>query len=230
MLDIKKMAKICKVFSITGKYLKLTYTPRCNIALLKKNWSQEIISIFNIKVHVQGIPVSADGPHLLVGNHISYLDIPVLLSSGHDLSFVSKSAIRSWPIIGRAAVKGQTIFVERSSTHSRDLAKKQIASNLMENKQNVVIFPSGTTSIRTSSFWKKGAFEIAEKNNIKLQPFRISYKPLRAAAYVGKDNFLLHMYQVLRFKEINVILEFHEPVSIINSLEDCSYWKNWCEQ
>lgn len=230
MLDTKKMAKMCKVFSITGKYLKRSYDPSCNVALLKKNWSQEIISLFNIKIQVHGIPVSADGPYLLVGNHISYLDIPVLMSLGPELSFVSKSAIKSWPIIGKAAVKGQTIFVERSNTHSRDQAKKQIASNLMENKQNVVIFPSGTTSIHTSSFWKKGAFEIAEKNNIKLQPFRIRYKPLRAAAYVGKDNFLVHMYQILRFKEINVTLEFHEPVFITNSLDDCRFWKNWCEQ
>ena len=78
--------------------------------------------------------------------------------------------------------------------------------------------------------WKKGAFEIAEINNIKLQPFRIKYMPQRAAAYIDKDNFLFHMYQILRFKEINVTVEFHPPVTINNSVEDCAFWKNWCEQ
>ena len=230
MLNANKVVKIIKVFTITGKHLKQAYKPDCNIENLKKSWSHEIILLFNLKIKVLGIPISEDGPHLLVGNHVSYLDIPVLFFLGNEINFVSKSEVKSWPIIGQAAIKGRTIFVERSNDKSRNTAKNQIAKSLIENKQNVVIFPSGTTSLGSSMSWKKGAFEIAEINNIKLQPFRIKYMPQRAAAYIDKDNFLFHMYQILRLKEINVTVEFHPPVTINNSVEDCAFWKNWCEQ
>jgi len=230
MPKLQKITKICKVFFITGKYLKLACKTNSNVDLCKQAWSNEIISLFNLKINVLGNPISAGESFLLVGNHVSYLDIPVLLNSSPDITFVSKSEIRSWPVIGKAAVKGKTIFVERNSRHSRNVVKNQITSCLIANKQKVVIFPSGTTSIRTSSFWKKGAFEIAKNSGVKIQPFRINYNPLRIAAYVGKDNFLIHMYQLFCFDEINVTLEFHEPVLVTNIVADCTHWKKWCEQ
>ena len=81
-----------------------------------------------------------------------------------------------------------------------------------------------------SERWKKGVFEIAENNAILIQPFRVRYDPLRAAAYIDQDNFIQHLYQLFNFKKIDVSIEFHEPVVITNSIEDCDYWKNWCEQ
>ena len=226
----KNVIKVCKVFSMTGKYLKLASNKEADLDNLKISWSNEIISLFKMKIKIIGNPMNVEEAFLLVGNHISYLDIPILLNSVPEISFVCKNEVKSWPIIGQAASKAQTIFVERNNGLSRSLAKNKIASTLMEKKPKVVIFPSGTTSIKTSSSWKKGAFEIAENYNIKLQPFRIKYHPLRHVAYVGNDNLLIHMYQLLHLDEINVTLEFHEAVSITNILEDCSYWKNWCEQ
>lgn len=230
MLEDKNIIKIFKVFSITWKYLKCVHARGHDVDVLKKSWAQEIISLFNISINIIGEPSGIEGPCLLVGNHVSYLDIPILLYSNPEISFVSKSEIKAWPVIGKAAVKVRTIFVERQCSKSRIMAKNQIAKVLMENNQKVVIFPSGTTAIRTSAFWKKGAFEIAEKNKIMLQPFRFRYDPLGASSYVGRDNFLIHMYQLFRFNKINVTLEFHEPVSINNCMNDCTYWKNWCEQ
>lgn len=182
-----------------------------------------------MRVEVKGGPSSSGDPCILVGNHISYLDIPVLMKSVPEISFVSKKEVKFWPLIGQAAEKVKTIFVDRDSTQSRGKAKKQIAQALIDENKKVVIFPSGTTAIRRSVFWKKGAFEIAEKNNITVQPFRFRYEPLSAAAYVGKDNFFFHMLDLLKHREIKVVLEFHEPVIINDSVSDCHRWKNWCE-
>lgn len=230
MPKLQKIVKICKVFLITLKYLKIACKPKANVDLCKKYWSHEIISLFNLKISVIGNPVKVDGPYLLIGNHISYLDIPVILNSSPDITFVSKSEIKSWPIIGKAAVKGQTIFVERKNNQSRHFAKNQIAKQLVAHKQKVIIFPSGTTSVKASSVWQKGAFDIAKNTNIKIQPFRINYNPLRAAAFIGNDAFLTHMYQLFNFDEIKVTLEFHDPVNVSNVIDDCLYWKEWCEQ
>lgn len=182
-----------------------------------------------MKVEIKGAPNHTEGPCILVGNHISYLDIPVLMKSVPEISFVSKKEVKFWPLIGKAAEKVKTVFVERGNAHSRAQAKNQIAKALIHENKKVVIFPSGTTSIRRSSFWRKGVFEIAEKNQIAVQPFRFRYEPLGAAAYVGEDNFFLHMLQLFKHREIKVVLEFHKPILINNSVSDCKTWKDWCE-
>jgi 1-acyl-sn-glycerol-3-phosphate acyltransferase len=229
MLNLKKIKKIYKVFSITWKYLKLSSFSLSNVDDLKRRWSEEIISLFNIQLEILNRPKGNEGPFLFIGNHISYLDIPVLVNATPEISFVSKNEVKSWPIIGKAAIKGGTVFVKRENNLSRSNAKIQIGKKLVEENKKIIIFPSGTTSIRTSHFWKKGAFEIAKNNNVKIYPFRINYKQLGAAAYVGEDNFLIHMYQLLNCKEIKVMIEFHNPVYVTDVAHDCIVWKKWCE-
>jgi 1-acyl-sn-glycerol-3-phosphate acyltransferase len=230
VIQFERLLKVVKVFSITGKYLRYSTQKESDIVNVKGRWARDIVSHFKINIQIRGKPNCQNEPCLFVGNHISYLDIPILIYGCPELSFVSKKEVKSWPVIGYAAVKMNTIFIERNKPSSRASAKNEIANSLLTNKQKLVIFPSGTTAIRPTSHWRKGAFEIAENNNIKVQPFRIRYKPLRAAAYIDADNFLVHMYQLFILKKIDVTLEFHEPVFIKDSIEACSHWKNWCEE
>lgn len=224
-----KIKKAVCVFLITGKYLVRSFQEQVDITALKEQWSREILSLFNLKVDVKGSPQGPGSSCLFIGNHISYLDIPVLMNHVPDISFVSKKEVKFWPLIGKAAEQVKTIFVDRGSAYSREMAKRQIATAVVKEKKQVAIFPSGTTAIRRSAFWKKGVFEIAEKNQIAVQPFRVRYDPLGVAAYVGKDHFFFHMLELFKQNEIKVIIEFHEPVFINNSQLDCSRWKEWCE-
>jgi 1-acyl-sn-glycerol-3-phosphate acyltransferase len=50
----------------------------------------------------------------LVGNHLSYLDIPLLMQSSPNISFVAKEEVGRWPVIGAGAHALNTIFVKRS--------------------------------------------------------------------------------------------------------------------
>jgi len=220
---------VFEVFKMTGKYLRLAQKNKSPIIELKKSWASDILQHLNLNIKKIGAPSTCNEPIILIGNHISYLDIPVLMQSCPEISFVSKSEVKAWPVIGKAAIQAETIFVERGSFTSRKTAKNQIANSLLLKKQKVALFPSGTTSIQPTVSWKKGAFEIAAENQIKIQPFRIRYNPLRASAYIDQDNFLLHMYQLFQFKRIDVTLEFHEPVNIQDAVSDCVYWKEWCE-
>ncbi|MBC7712456.1 MAG: 1-acyl-sn-glycerol-3-phosphate acyltransferase [Rhizobacter sp.] len=221
------LVNVAKVFSITGKYLLLSKAPGSDVVMLKNDWSREILKHFKIDLEIKGKVSALDSSCILLGNHISYLDIPVLIRSCPDVTFVSKKEVKYWPVIGSAAVKMQTIFVERSSTKSRAQAKEQIADSLMNKTQRLAIFPSGTTSIKSSERWQKGVFEIAGNNKIKVQPFKLTYQPLREAAYIDDDNLLVHMYDLFKHKTIKVILEFHDPVDV--SVNDCDQWKSWCE-
>lgn len=227
MSKFKGLLKVTKVFSITGKYLLMSQRRHNNVVTLKHDWSKDILNHFKIDLSIIGTPANLDSSCILLGNHVSYLDIPILIRSCPDITFVSKKEVKYWPVIGAAAVKMDTIFVERKNSQSRAQAKEKIAESLSEKIKRLVIFPSGTTSIKPSERWQKGVFEIAGKNNIRIQPFKLTYEPLRESAYIDDDNLLVHMYDLFKQKKVKVTLEFHSPVYA--NEYDCDYWKSWCE-
>lgn len=231
MMYTANLFKLMKVFSLTAHYLFRSCLAKNDQAIMeyKRDWSKELLRLFKMDIEVKGKPSGNFEPCILVGNHISYLDIPLLMHFCPHITFVSKKEIKYWPVIGLAAKKVNTIFVSRGSGHSRSMVKKQIAQHLLQNKQQVAIFPSGTTSLFKSAVWKRGAFDIARNNNIQLQPFRIRYYPQSHVAYIGKDNFLSHMFVLFNLPLIKVVLEFHHPVLVEDIDSDCVIWKSWCE-
>ena len=83
--------------------------------------------------------------------------------------------------------------------------------------------------IRNDRTWRKGVFRIAHRCGVKLQPFRIRFQPLRKAAYIDKDNFVVHVMRLLQEKELRAILEFHAPITVEN-VDDClRYCQDWAE-
>ena len=71
------------------------------------------LKIFNIKVNLVG-KIHKERPGLLISNHASWLDIPIL-SSLTNISFIAKSEISKWPLFGFLAKLQDTVFVERRS-------------------------------------------------------------------------------------------------------------------
>ena len=217
-----------KTFQFYGSTLKYLVKARQNnvdVERLKSEWVDDLFSRLGLKLDVKGNPTSQRSV-LYVGNHISHLDIPILIRMLPDFSFVAKKQIASWPLFGSGAKFLNTIFVDRDSADSKNLARQSIIKELGQGGR-VVIFPSGTTSIDETKQWKKGAFEIAKANNIKIQPFRISYFPLRTAAFIENDIFHFHFNRLIKNKEIYAKIEFHEPVSVVDSIRCCKKWKNW---
>ncbi|MBC7174624.1 MAG: 1-acyl-sn-glycerol-3-phosphate acyltransferase, partial [Polyangiaceae bacterium] len=82
-------------------------------------------------------------PRLVVSNHRTALDIGVLLAHFAG-SMLSRAEVERWPVFGRLASHGQTIFVDRSDKSSGARAIRQIRSALMSGR-TVVAFPEGTT-------------------------------------------------------------------------------------
>ncbi|MEZ5478962.1 MAG: 1-acyl-sn-glycerol-3-phosphate acyltransferase [Thiolinea sp.] len=60
-------------------------------------WLGRIVRIMGGQVRVQGQPAQAGA--LMVANHVSWLDIP-LLGSVSSVRFLSKDDVRGWPVIG----------------------------------------------------------------------------------------------------------------------------------
>jgi 1-acyl-sn-glycerol-3-phosphate acyltransferase len=229
-VKFSKIKEVSKVFTITLEHIKLSMISPIEDDYLKKSWSSRLLDHFRVQLSVIGRPYIQDESLVFVGNHISYLDIPVLMAAEPKISFVSKKEVKYWPVIGFAASRAGTIFVSRGKKESRNAVKEQIANHLSKNVHRVAIFPSGTTAIHHSAKWRKGAFEIAKSKNIKVQPFRIKYDPLDVVSYVGDDTFITHLYQLFKLKNIKASIEFHEPVFVTDPILDCQRWKEWCEE
>jgi 1-acyl-sn-glycerol-3-phosphate acyltransferase len=103
-----------------------------------------LLRVFRVTVQVQGLPPQT-GPLLLVANHISWLDILLLLAAA-PVQFVARIENKHWPILGWMTQQAGAVFVERSS--ARDMARviAQVSDYLQQNAGIVALFPEGKTS------------------------------------------------------------------------------------
>ncbi|MEI6399648.1 MAG: hypothetical protein WCO71_12840, partial [Pseudomonadota bacterium] len=89
---------------------------------------------------------------------------------------------------------------------------------------------SGTTCISEDVPWRHGAFKLAEKHQIPVQPFRIKYEPLRKLAYIEKDTFATHLLGLLRLERVKATIEFDEIRLISDHASDCDTIRAWTKE
>jgi 1-acyl-sn-glycerol-3-phosphate acyltransferase len=171
-----------------------------------------------------------DEPALLVGNHVSYLDIPILMAS-LPVVFVAKKQIGSWPVFGTACRSVGTVFVERESGASRRSAGEAIGPYIVRERRSVAIFPSGTTTTDERKPWRWGAFLIAKRYGIPVRPFRLRYDPVRIAAFIDQDLFPVHLMRLLNSpRKLAASIEFHPPIQVTDPEAQCHRWWEWSRE
>ncbi len=169
---------------------------------------------------------SRDRPTLFVFNHVSWLDI-VVIDTLFPGCFVAKSDVASWPVFGLLAKLQRTVFVERRASRSAD--SRDEMSVRLENGDNLILFPEGTSSdgLRVLPF-KSTFFALAErevKNRpLKVQPVSISYCRLNGLpvgrtwagnfAWIGDQDLASHLWQFLKSGPSEVVVQFHDAVTI----------------
>lgn len=98
--------------------------------------------------------VPAEGPGLLVGNHISYLD-PMYTAvfvhrRGRVPRFLAKASLWTVPVVGRVFDGAQQIPVYRGSVEAGD--SLQAAERALAEGKLVLIYPEGTIT-RDPEYW-----------------------------------------------------------------------------
>ncbi|WP_148861905.1 lysophospholipid acyltransferase family protein [Marinobacter fonticola] len=156
------------------------------------------------------------GTVLLVSNHISWSDIPIL-GSVVPLRFLSKIEVRSWPVIGWLAQQAGTLFIRRGGGQART-TREQIA-NTLRNGQSVLVFPEGTTTLGITVLpFHSRLLAAAADAKVPIQPISIGYRrndrPDHLAPFIGDDPFERHLIRVLREPAVCVDIILHEPVAM----------------
>jgi len=106
------------------------------IAVLLANM---LVWLFGVSIRVTGTP--ADGPVLVVANHLSWLDI-LVMHSVRAMCFVGKAEIDRWPLFSYMARTGNTIFHQRGSQDSASDVATLMVQRLKQGHR-VAIFPEG---------------------------------------------------------------------------------------
>src|SRR5688572_29287911 len=102
-------------------------------------WGAGLLRTARVELQIVGVPPRA--PFLLVANHTSYLDVPVLAALGNGC-FVAKAEIARWPVIGPLARGMGTVFVERGARRAVLQASGEIEQRLAKG-YGVFLFPEG---------------------------------------------------------------------------------------
>ncbi|MFD4861659.1 lysophospholipid acyltransferase family protein [Streptomyces atratus] len=167
-------------------------------------WAYGVVRAFGVRVRVIGRPGAGAPGMLVVANHISWLDIP-LVAAVFPGRMLAKSEIRNWPLLGRLAVVGGTLFVERERFRALPTTVRDIAAALRGGSR-VVAFPEGTTWCgRGGGRFGPAVFQAAIDANATVQPVRITYRaapaeytaPAGAAAFVGDDPLIASLWRVV---------------------------------
>lgn len=101
------------------------------------------LALFAVRVTQGGTPPASGEPALVLSNHISWLDI-LVLGSLRPLSFVAKSEIAGWPVVGTLARLQRTVFIDRARRTHTAQVNATVADRLAAGDL-IVLFAEGTT-------------------------------------------------------------------------------------
>ncbi len=187
-------------------------------------WYRLVGRIIGLEVVVRGSQAE-DRPLLLVSNHVSYLDIP-LLGGVTDAAFISKAEVRDWPLFGFLARISCSVFIERVPAKAR-AQREELAHRLMDGEP-LILFAEGTSSRGAEVLpFKSALFGVTDAlpdgSRLMVQPMTIAYarladgrpiQGLRHALYgwYGDMTLMPHFLAVFGQKGATVEITFHPPM------------------
>jgi len=195
---------------------------------LSVRYYRMLCRLLRLRIHTIGRPVQ-DQPTLIVSNHVSWLDIPVI-SAVCSVAFVTKQEVASWPIVGPASRLLRSVYIDRTRRQQSGEDSANIARRLIEGDP-VVLFAEGTSSDgnRTLPFRSALVGAVAQvdpAHQVLLQPMSIGYNRLQGLAMGRRDrpliawygdlDFAPHIKQFVRRGVVDVTVTFGEPVPFHN--------------
>ena len=188
-----------------------------------QRWYQRSCKLVGITLVIeQGAAIN--GPALLVSNHVSWVDIPVIASVCTP-RFLSKSEVRNWPLIGWAAEQLNTLFIRRGNHSAAEAASAAIVEGLQQQDQ-ILIFPEGTTTDGQGiGFFYPRLFGAAIACEAPVQPIVIHYTDDNSdghtselAAFIGKQTLVQNLWGLLGSRNLTAHVYFMQPVATSGAL------------
>ena len=177
-------------------------------------WSGRLVRIFGMRIRSFGEPLPE--AVLYVANHVSWLDIE-LMHSQRAMSFVAKSEIARWPLIGWLASRAGTIYHRRGNTDSLQAVMGVVVERLREGEP-VGVFPEGGSGHgdRVGTFHAR-IFQTALDAGVPVQPVALRYgrngSQDASVPFGRNEKFVANFLRVLGNPRMDAEVHFLAPVA-----------------
>lgn len=172
------------------------------------------------------------GGVLVVANHISWLDIPIV-GAMTPTSFVAKAEVGTWPFFGPLARLQRSIFVKREDRHKAGDQAREMRARL-EAGDNLVVFPEGTSHDGNNVYaFKSSLLSVAEvaykdaegrERYVIVQPASVAYTHLNGMpigralkphfAWYGDMELLSHLWTAFCLGPLDIEIVLHKPLTM----------------
>lgn len=135
-------------------------------------WSKMLLALGFIQVRVYGLErLDLKGSYVLVSNHASYMDTPVVLSSVPlDFRFFAKKGLFSIPFLGWHLERAGHLPVVRDDPRAQLKTLLEGAKLIQQRGISVLLFPEGGRSEVSMRPFKEGAAFLAIKAGVPVVP------------------------------------------------------------
>lgn len=161
----------------------------------------------------------SDG-HLIVANHVSWLDI-VVINHFCATRFVAKAEIGRWPLVGLLVGRAGTIFIERGRRSAVFQVLNKMAWHL-KHHDPVGVFPEGTTTTGDELLpFHSNLIQAAVQAQRPVLPIALQYldstgQRAQAVTFIGDTTFMESVWRVCGSPRIRCRVFVLTPVSTNN--------------
>lgn len=134
-------------------------------------WGRTFVRLGGWTFRVEGMENLPPGGAVLVANHQSVVDIPMLLAAfPRPVGFLAKRELGEIPLFGKAMAAAGNLFVDRDDPRDAVRMLREAGARLHDGRL-VVVFPEGTRSGDGSiGEFRPGAFYLAQKSGASIVP------------------------------------------------------------
>jgi 1-acyl-sn-glycerol-3-phosphate acyltransferase len=167
-----------------------------------RSLARAMLAVLGIRLVRQG-PAPRPGS-LLTANHVSWLDILVLLAVA-PVRLVAKGEVGGWPGIGALAGLSGAIFIDRSRPKALPATVAEVTAALRAGR-TVAAFPEGTTFCGANQGrFRPALFQAAIDAGAPVVPASICYDTT-AAAFIGGDTLWDSIRRIAALRSLTVTL------------------------
>lgn len=143
-----------------------------------RRWAQSLFRRMNVQVEVEGLEhVPAEGPLVVMTNHQSMWDIPLLMGYlGRMVGFVAKRELFRLPAFAFWMRLIHSVPLDRGNPRAGARMMDALAADMKQHGYAVVVFPEGTRSRHPDGElgpFRRGSLRLATTNDLPILPVSI---------------------------------------------------------
>jgi 1-acyl-sn-glycerol-3-phosphate acyltransferase len=169
-----------------------------------------VARIVGVRIRVVGEPLKHA---LLLGNHVSWLDILVMGGTSRS-AFVAHSGLSEHPFLAWLCLQNETLFITRDQRGTVAEQVEQVIERL--GHRRLAIFPEATTGDGRSLLpFRSSLLSAIERlpHDITVQPFALDFEEVENIAWAGEEPGLANFRKILaRTKPVYLTIRFLDPL------------------